>query len=97
MQHQPELLEFMRRKGVRVVFIARYDPGNAPIERAFSEVSSIWMVQTSRIQAARLRFAGEEIPAVQLVLPTVYSKVCSLTQKAYDVLNSVLGRSHWVV
>jgi hypothetical protein len=37
-QHQPQVMQFFARKGVKVVFLARYDPRCAPIEAAFSKL-----------------------------------------------------------
>ena len=37
-QHQPRLLNYFRSKGVKVCFLARYDPRCSPIEQAFAQV-----------------------------------------------------------
>ena len=37
-QHQPRIIRLFRRKGVKVIFLARYDPRCSPIEMAFSKM-----------------------------------------------------------
>lgn len=37
-QHEPRVLNFFARKGVKVVHCARYDPRGSPIEAAFAQV-----------------------------------------------------------
>lgn len=37
-QHEPRVLNFFARKGVKVVHGARYDPRGSPIEAGFAQV-----------------------------------------------------------